>query len=81
MTLLQIKDHAIHELLLDIYFSNVNIPEKLETCLQNIQNTTGKKRDLLIQQAIGYTVALKDFNLLNFRICDKIINTLHDARL
>ena len=81
MTTLEKKNHVIHELILDLSFGSVDLPDKLQECINNIQRSTGSKRELLIQQAIGYTVAMKDFNLLDFRICNSIINRLHDARL
>lgn len=80
MTTLEIKNHAIHELILDLAFNNIDLPIKLEECFYNIQHATGEKRALLIQQAIGYIVAMKDFKILNGIICDGIITRLHDAR-
>lgn len=74
------KNHVIHELILDLAFAGINLPEKLQACIENIQFSTGQKRLLLIQQAIGYVVAMKDFSLLNYKICDAIIERLHDAR-
>ena len=81
MSELEKKNHVIHELIFDLSFGAVDLPDKLQECINNIQRATGSKRELLIQQAIGYTVAMKDFNLLDFRICNAIINRLHDARL
>lgn len=80
MTTLEKKNHVIHELILDLAFSGVDLPEKLQSCIENIQYSKDEKRSLLIQQAIGYTVAMKDFKLLNGIICDGIITRLHDAR-
>lgn len=74
------QNYVIHELILDLAFRNVTLPSKLQACIENIQFSTGEKRLLLIQQAIGYIVAMKDFNLLNPIICDWIIDRLHDAR-
>lgn len=80
MTMLENKNHIIHQLISDLAFNNINLPEKLQSCIEKIQFATGEKRALLIQQAIGYVVAMKDFNLLDFRICDAIIDRLHEAR-
>ena len=63
MSELEKKNHVIHELIFDLSFGAVNLPDKLQECINNIQRTTGSKRELLIQQAIGYTVAMKDFNM------------------
>ena len=75
------KMHNLHTLLIEIYFSNNQIPEKLTKCLENIQTAENdNKRSLLTQQAIGYVVACKDFNLIENDLCDYIINVLHDVR-
>ena len=80
MTTIEKKNHIIHELIIDLAFGNINLPEKLQTCIEKVQFSEGEKRQLLIQQAIGYIVAMKDFNLLNAIICDAIIEKLHEAR-
>lgn len=80
MTTLEKKNHVIHELILDLSFGNIDLPKKLQTCIHNIQHADGNKRELLIQQAIGYTVAMKDYNLLDFRVCNAIIDRLHNAK-
>ena len=80
MTILENKNHIIHELIIDLAFGNINLPEKLQTCIEKIQFSTGEKKALLTQQAIGYVVAMKDFNLLNHVVCDVIIEKLHNAR-
>lgn len=74
------KNHIIHELLFDINFSGLNIPDKLYFSIENIQRSNGTKRELLIQQSIGYIVAMKDFNLINSIIADNMIDKLHDAK-
>ena len=80
MTTIEMKNNIIHQLILDLAFNNINLPEKLQSCIQKVQFSTGETRSLLIQQAIGYIVAMKDFNLLNTIICDAIIEKLHMAR-
>lgn len=80
MTTIEMKNNIIHQLIIDLAFNNITLPEKLQSCIQKVQFSTGETRSLLIQQAIGYIVAMKDFNLLNTIVCDAIIDRLHTAR-
>lgn len=80
MTNLEVKNNIIHQLILDLAFNDINLPDRLQDCIQNVQFYTGETRSLLIQQAIGYIVAMKDFKLLDSNICDMIIKRLHLAR-
>lgn len=62
--------------------NNFNISNRLIDCLKslNLESMDQSRNILIIQQSIGYILALQDNNIINVDISNLLIDLLHTLR-
>lgn len=43
MTTIEMKNNIIHQLILDLAFNNIDLPEKLRSCIEKVQFAEGER--------------------------------------